>query len=65
MKSIHENFARRALVCTNLLPVPRGYSGFQVTVMIEGFFVGGLKFSISGYFLGRKILAIIFLGSLI
>ena len=25
----------------------------------------GLKFSISGYFLGRKILAIIFLGSLI
>ena len=31
-----------------------GYSGFQVTGMIEGFF-GGLKFFDSGIFLGTKI----------
>ena len=32
---------------------PGGYSGFQVTGMIEGFF-GGLKFSIPGFFWVRK-----------
>ena len=30
-----------------------GYSGFQVTGMIEGFFLG-LKFSIPGFFWVRK-----------
>ena len=32
---------------------PGGYSGFQVTGMIEGFF-GGLKFAIPGFFWVRK-----------
>jgi len=40
-----------------------GYSGFQVTGMIEGFRLG-LKFPISGFW-GMKILASNFLGSLI
>ena len=36
-----------------------GYSGFQVTGMVERFF-GGLKFSIFGFFGVGKILASIF-----
>ena len=43
---------------------PVGYSGFQVTQMIEGIFEG-LRFSISVFFGVEKILASIFLGSLI
>ena len=42
-----------------------GYSGFQVTGMIKGFWGGwGLKFLISGFFLGRKILTSNFWGKL-
>ena len=36
-----------------------GYSEFQVTGMIEGFF-GGLKCSIPGFVLGRKIWQVFF-----
>jgi len=43
---------------------PGGYSGFQVTRMIEGFQLR-LEIFDFGIFLGRKILASIFLGSLI
>ena len=35
-----------------------------MTGMIEGFFGGGLKFLISGFFLGRKILRCNFWGKL-
>ena len=43
---------------------PVGYSGFQVTQMIEGI-LGGLRFSISVFFGVEKIFASIVLGSLI
>jgi len=43
---------------------PAGYSGFQVTGMIEGFQLR-LEIFDFGDLLGRKILASIFLGSLI
>ena len=42
----------------------RGYSGFQVTGMIEGFF-GGFEMFDFGVFFGYENLASIFLGSLI
>ena len=42
----------------------QGYSGFQVTRMTEGFLCGFEIFDF-GIFLGRKILASIFFGSLI
>ena len=37
----------------------QGYSGFQVTGMIEGLFLG-LKFPIQGFFLGRKIWQVLY-----
>ena len=40
-----------------------GYSGFQVTGMMEGF-LGGLKFSIPGFFWVRKFGKYVFLASL-
>ena len=39
------------MVSPNIVLAPQGgYSGFQVTGMIEGFF-GGLKFRFQGFFL--------------
>ena len=38
-----------------------GYSGFQVTGIIKGFFFGGgLKFSISGFFVAGKFWQVFF-----
>ena len=46
-------FQRHGCKRSFLFLPPRGYSGFQVTGMIEGF-LGGLKFSIPGFFWVRK-----------
>ena len=44
--------------------IPRGYSGFHVMGMTEGFF-GGFKIFDLGIFWGRKIWQVFFFGGLI
>ena len=67
MKSMHETFSRRAqgglLFVLISYQSPGGTPDSSDSDDRRIFL--GLKFSILGYFLGRKILAIIFLGSLI